>query len=195
MLVKCFFWQRQDLGEDLPFRFFYMQQYTGQLQCQPAGRRRSSKLEMGLWSGPTTAVQTPEGGKSQPLALYPLVAAAARGRTVSESNRPLHQTHEVDVQRLVAALPPAAAVCLSLSPAVCRAISPLPCRAGGGAERASQPASQETRTARRAARLPCLGRTWPGFRGDFTGRWRPPLQFGRAACPQMQIVVGTHQHL
>lgn len=110
---------------------------------------------MGLWSGPTTAVQTPEGGKSQPLALYPLVAAAARGRTVSESNRPLHQTHEVDL-RSGWWLP--LSVCLSLS---CRVPCHLPSSVPGwepgrGAERASQAQAARRRAHGTARRPPAL---------------------------------------
>jgi hypothetical protein len=165
-----------------------MQQYTGQLQCQPPGRRRSGKLEMGLWSGPTTAVQSPERGKSQPLPSSGGRGARSYCLRIESTAPP--DTRGGRAQRLVAA---PAAVCLSLSLLPCAVPSPL--FRAGLEEAPSEPASEETRTARRAARPPCLGRTWPGFRGDFTGRWRPPLQFGRAACPQMQIVVGTHQHL
>lgn len=152
MLVKCFFWQRQDLGEDLPFRFFYMQQYTGQLQCQPPGRRRSGKLEMGLWSGPTTAVQSPERGKSQPLPSSGGRGARSYCLRIESTAPP--DTRGGRAQRLVAA---PAAVCLSLSLLPCAVPSPL-FRAGlrepGGAERASQAARRRAHgTARRPPAL------------------------------------------
>jgi hypothetical protein len=137
--------------------------------------------------------RSPDSRGREVAASSPLPSSGGRGARSYclriESTAP-PDTRGGRAQRLVAA---PAAVCLSLSLLPCAVPSPL--FRAGLEEAPSEPASEETRTARRAARPPCLGRTWPGFRGDFTGRWRPPLQFGRAACPQMQIVVGTHQHL
>lgn len=192
MLVKCFFWQRQDLGEDLPFRFFYMQQYTGQLQCQPPGRRRSGKLEMGLWSGPTTAVQSPERGKSQPLPSSGGRGARSYCLRIESTAPP--DTRGGRAQRLVAA---PAAVCLSLSLLPCAVPSPL-FRAGlrepGGAERASQAARRRAHGTALPPACPVLGEPGPDFVATLPdgGARLPSLA---VLHPQMQIVVGTHQHL
>jgi len=51
--VKCFFWQRQDLGVDLLFGFYTPDSCRATLATHLAGMLTDNGPPKGLWSGPT----------------------------------------------------------------------------------------------------------------------------------------------
>lgn len=81
--VKCFFWQRQDLGEDPLFGFYTPDSCRAALANLRVADNGPPK---GHWSGPTPTHTTPQGHKSQDATPTTRpVAAAALGRTAMDA--------------------------------------------------------------------------------------------------------------